>query len=179
MTTFSQSLMHDATNHLNSRQRGMAARLARLSAGGVPTDREGMAAWLSAELDKRLESAGGVYHCCTVRKANRCDAELPTLGGIGCRISRVPVKARYVAAGEVVEQDEEGEDVIADEPFFIVQWGVVGTGFTAPTFDHASETAEEAEDRARQSLLMSGKCFRTRGEARVAVEKMLRERVRA
>ncbi len=162
-----QSLIKDATNHRNGRQRGKEARLARLATANVPTDRDGMAAWLADALDAQLEAARGVYHCCTVRIANGVDPDLPTQGNTGCRITRVPIKAYLVEAGDADDDPVEG--------FWNVCWGNAGPGFLEPVailLDRA-ETAEQAEAIVRTALLSKRDCFATRANAHAAVEKML------
>jgi hypothetical protein len=181
----------DVAHVLNFRTRGHAARIERLRNLGAPVDtfdpanpytgdREALTAWGQVADDREHEAAGGVYHACTVRTSSGCDAELPTINKIGCRISRVPIKAYLVEAGEVVSTDAYGEEWLAEESFWNVCWGSVGGGWMAPSvvsFDHA-ETAAKAEAIVRRRLL-KGDCFTTRAAARIAVEKMLHERAGA
>lgn len=180
----------DIAHVLNFRTRGHAARLERLRSLGAPVasfdsqnpcvgDRTALAAWGKVADDRDHEAAGGVYHACTVRLSSGVDFDLPTLNKIGCRITRVPVQAHLVERGEVLSSDDDGDEVLADEGFWNVFYGSVGTGYMAPSaikLDEAA-TAEEAEAIVRGRLLASGECFRTRAEARVAVEKMLQARI--
>lgn len=157
------ALMTDARNHLNHRSRGRDARIARLQSAGIPTDREGLSRWVEQVADKKHEAAGGIYHACTVRVANGADADLPTAGAYGCRISRVPLQA---------------ESVADDPEMWAVAYGKVGPGYMEHSYVSREEaaTAEAACDLTRRELLASGDCFRTRAEARAAVAKMLVER---
>lgn len=178
----------DIAHVLNFRTRGHAARLERLRSLGAPVasfdsqnpcvgDRAALAAWGQVADDRDHESAGGVYHACTVRLTSGADADLPTLNKIGCRIRRVPVQAHLVDAGDPLSSDEDA--AVAGESFWSVCYGSVGAGFMAPTAisrDQA-ETAEEAEAIVRARLLAGGGCFATREEARAAVKKMLIARV--
>jgi hypothetical protein len=50
------------------------------------------------------------------------DADLPTKKGVGCRISRIPLKAHYYEAGTEFS-DRDGP---LEEPLVIVFWGNCG-----------------------------------------------------
>lgn len=170
MTTMTANLIDDATHELDGRQRGRTARLARLAAAGVATDRRSLQAWLDAALDAAHEAAGGLYHASTVRVSSGCDDGLPKERGIGCRITRVPIVAEHV---------QVGDDESAEETYYVVRFGSVTAGCLAPTFDRASTSCAEAESRARSELLRQGDCYLTRAAAVTAASQMLRERVAA
>ena len=159
------TLIADARTHLNGRSRGREARLARLADGGCPCDEAGMRAWLEARLDAELEAASGVYHACTVCISSGVDKSLPTCRHWGCRITRVPLRARRCDGGD-------------EEAYWIVLIGQIGVGYRSYTYDFESATAEEAVSRARHALLARDDSFATRREARLAVEHMLAARAR-
>lgn len=167
------SLVRDAKTELHMRQRGREARLARLTVAGVPTTYPELQAWLGHQLDVEHEAAGGVFHACTVRASNGCDSDLPRRGHYGCRITRVPISARMIEAGHVWDGEEP-----VDHPYWLVTYATAGVGYMAPgniSLDQA-ETAEQAEDIVRDSLLSRGDCYRTRAEAEAAVAVMLAAR---
>jgi hypothetical protein len=166
------TLIQDARHVLNHRSRGHEARMERLVSAGVPAvDRESLAAWLQ---DAEDANHSGVYYACTVRE------DLPVRNKIGCRIVRVPIKAHLVEAGEATgEEDEDGQEVVAQHAFWTVLYGHVGPGYMEPM--HISRgkgcmTAEDAERKVRLGLLARGDCFETRAQAKIAVAKMLAAR---
>lgn len=176
MTT---NLIQDCQHELNFRQRGREARLQRLIEAGIPTDRDGIRSWMNRAMDARLEADGGIYHACTVRVSSGCDPDLPQTNRIGCRITRVPIKAHYIPKGMEINGEDGYSTETVEEPYWSVYWGSVGTGWMAPVTipTDGCTSAEQAEQIVRERLLKRDDCFRTRAEAVAAVEKMLAKRV--
>ncbi len=170
-TATNDLLISEANHILNGRVRGRAAKLARLQAAGVPTDRQALQEWLEAALDSQHEAAGGLYHACTVNIRSGTDPNLPTAGRIGCRVTRVPIHATLVT-------ERSDDDADGFTPYWSVYYGGVGIGWLVPVqiYD-GTKTKEEVEVLVRERLLAKGECYRTRQEASEAAIKMLRDRV--
>ena len=156
------NLIDDAKRELDGRQRGREGRLARLAAAGAPTDRKGLAKWRSNALDANLEARGGLYHCRTIRIANGADADLPTLGHVGCVISRITIDVELVT-------HDDGEAYDEPEWLFRNQYGSTSCFF--------SKSKESAIADCRRQLLYTGDYAETRQAALKLVTQMLHERV--
>lgn len=170
------TLIAQATNHLNRKQ--------QLIAAGVPANNKSeLAAWIKMATranESEIAAAGkAVFHACTARVSNGVDADLPTIGGVGCRISFVPLRAE-ILSGEETSDSEAWENTPNEfgEVRWGIYWGSCGTGYMAPVFINAPAEAEPQEVVAthRKTMLKKDNFFASREEAELAVTKMLEAR---
>jgi hypothetical protein len=186
-------LLQDIRHESNARSRGRKARLIRLADAGLirpltaaelasedfhcawpVVDMTKVYEWARVEADRCHEAAGGLYHACTVSVKNGVDENLPTAHGVGCRVTRVPVRAFMVRD--------------ADEPIVAVLADNVGPGFmetghyTADMLDMSADDFDEdealraAEALVRRSLLSRDDVFETRAQAEASAVSQLRIR---
>lgn len=168
---FSQTLINSAVNHL--RRSPSEPRRQTLLAAGLPADdAAALARWIRAASDANAIDAGCVFHACTARVSNGVDADLPTIGKVGCRVSVVPVSARI---------DAEASDMRCRQVRWVITWGNCGTGFMEPVWIDAPKSADPAQVAAdhRARMLQRGDCFATRAEAEAAAIRLLHERTAA
>jgi len=128
-------LIHAARHVLNGRRRGREQRLALLAKHGVPTEYSELQKWLASATRDVQQADGYWFRGWSARTSNGVEADLPTFGKFGCRISAAKPRTFFI-------DDETGWGFD-----FSGECGVSGVG---------CETEQEAQQRAEETLRRNG-----------------------